>query len=65
MSLPSVICAAARCALEIQRDGPSILTKIKENIKYFAIGLRELGYKIPLDHRSTIFFSRSRSKSND
>lgn len=55
VSLPPAICAAVRTALEIFQADPEILHKTKQNIAYFANGLREIGFSIQTDHKSTIF----------
>lgn len=55
VSLPPPTVAGVLKSLEIfERDRNELLGKLRRNIKHFCTNLSNLGYKLPVDHESTI-----------
>jgi 8-amino-7-oxononanoate synthase len=54
VSIPPSTAAAARKGLELFLSRPELLTRLRENINHFAHGLREMGFNLPLNHRTPI-----------
>lgn len=54
VSLPPMVVAATLEALTIFEEQPQLRSQLAHNIEQFAAGARELGFDIPMDHKSSI-----------